>query len=365
MSSAPAPDVLISPAALEVLIRTLFERAGWDARESALAAGHLVLANLSGHDSHGVGMVPRYLLSASKGLLKKGRTLTTVMDSGALVTLDGGMGLGQVVGHDAMTVGIERARRHGVCVLSLRNTHHLGRIGHWGEQVAAAGLVSLNYVNVIGRPPLVAPWGGSQARFSTNPVCLAFPRPGTDPVVLDFATSRIAHGKTRVAWKRGVPVADGNLLDATGDPTRDPSVMWTEPLGALLPFGEHKGYGLAFLCELLAGGLGGAGTLPGRSDWGVIDNNMLSILIDPARLGGADSYAAETERLIEWVISTPAAAGFDRVRIPGEPEREMRARRSAEGIGLDPTTWGEIVASGVSLGLGEAELAAIPLNAGS
>lgn len=142
--------------------------------------------------------------------------------------------------------------------------------------------------------------------------------------------------------------------------------MWTEPLGALLPFGELKGYGLAFMCELLAGGLSGAGTLPGRTDWGVIDNNMLSILIDPAKLGGADSYSAETERLIEWVYSTPAAATFDRVRIPGEPERETRAQRSAHGIPIDPTTWGEIVATALGLGLDRAgigDLAGITLSA--
>ena len=351
MPVAPSADIPVFAPHLKALVHVIFERAGWNQRDAALAADHLVLANLSGHDSHGVGMVPRYLLAAGKGLLKKGSPITTVADAGALLTLDGGMGLGQVVGFDAMNLAIGRARAHGVCVLSLRNTHHLGRIGHWGEQVAAAGLVSISYVNVIGRPALVAPWGGSKARFSTNPICIAIPRADADPVVLDFATSRIAHGKTRVAWKRGVPVADGNLLDRDGKPTNDPSVMWVEPLAALLPFGEHKGFGLGFMCELLAGGLSGAGTIPGRMDWGVIDNNMLSIVIDPARLGGGASYAAETERLIEWVTSTPPAEGFDRVRIPGEPEREMRALRGASGVPLDPTSWGEIVSAAVALGL--------------
>lgn len=359
MTATPAPDVHVLPEHLHALTAAIFERAGWTGRDASLAADHLVLSNLSGHDSHGVGMVPRYILSAGKGLLKKGSALTTIMDAGALLTIDGGMQLGQVIGHDATALAIDRARAHGVSVLALRNTHHLGRIGHWGEQAAAAGLVAINYVNVIGRPALVAPWGGSRARFSTNPVCLAFPRPGTDPVVLDFATSRIAHGKTRVAWKRGVPVADDNLLDAEGHPTNDPSVMWTEPLGALLPFGDHKGFGLGMLCELLAGGLSGAGTIPGRTDWGVIDNNMLTILIDPAKLGGAGTYAAETERLIEWVYSTPAADGFDRVRIPGEPERETRAKRRAEGTPIDATSWGEIVATAVSLGISRSDVSAM------
>ena len=113
------------------------------------------------------------------------------------------------------------------------------------------------------------------------------------------------------------------------------------------------------MCELLAGGLSGAGTIPGRTDWGVIDNNMLCVLIDPAKLGGADTQAAEAERVIEWVRATPTAEGFDRVRIPGEPERELRAQQSATGTPLDPTTWGEIVACAVSLGIGTNEVAAM------
>lgn len=357
--TAPVPDVPVLPDRLHALTRRIFEAGGWSARDAALAADHLVLANLSGHDSHGVGMVPRYMISAQKGLLKRDAKLATVTDAGALLTLDGGMGLGQALGFDAMNLGIERARAHGVAVVSLRNTHHLGRIGHWGEQVAAAGLVGMHYVNVIGRPALVAPWGGSRARFSTNPICIAIPRPGAEPIVLDFATARIAHGKTRVAWKRGVPVADGNLLDHTGAETNDPAVMWTEPLGALLPFGEHKGYGLAMMCELLAGGLSGAGTIPGRTDWGVIDNNMLSVILDPSKLGGADGFAAETERVIEYVKATPPAPGFDRVRIPGEPERETRAKRRAAGTPIDATSWGEIVECAVSLGIPRTEVAAL------
>lgn len=353
MTSDTRPDIVVLPDPLHRLTRTLFARAGWSDRDAGLTADHLVLSNASGHDSHGVGMAPRYLRVAAKGSIPRGPSLTTVLDAGALITLDGGMGLGQVVGFDAMNIAIARAQSLGTAIVALRNTHHLGRIGHWGEQVANAGLVAIHFVNVIGRPPLVAPWGGTQARFSTNPICIAFPRPGQPPVVVDFATSRIAHGKTRVAWKRGVEVADGNLLGRDGTPTRDPSVMWIEPFGALLPFGEHKGFGLGMMCELLAGALGGAGTIPGRTDWDVIDNNMLSILIDPARLGGADAYARETDRLVEWVYDTPTMAGVDRMRIPGEPEREMRAQRGRDGIPIDPTTWGDILEAAAELGIDE------------
>lgn len=350
------PDVIVPADGLWALTRRIFELGGWTERDAKLTADHLVAANLTGHDSHGVGLIPRYVRSARLGSVKQGHTLLTVLDAGALLTLDGGLGLGQVVGFDAMNLGIARAREHGVAVMSLRNTHHLGRIGHWGEQAARSGLLSIHFVNVIGRPALVAPWGGRMARLATNPMCIAFPRADSDPIVLDFATSRIAHGKTRVAWKRGLPVAPGHLLDAAGHPTTDASVMWTSPLGAMLPLGEHKGFGLAFMCELLAGALSGAGTIPGRTDWDVIDNNMLTILIDPARLGGAQTFEAEAARLVEWIYATPAAEGFDRVRIPGEPERDMRAKREAEGIPIDPVSWSEITACASGLGVSEPEI---------
>jgi uncharacterized oxidoreductase len=173
-----------------------------------------------------------------------------------------------------------------VAVLGLANAHHIGRIGHWAEQCLAAGLVSIHFVNVISEP-IVAPFGGTDGRFVTNPMCVGIPMAGTDPIVLDFATSRIAMGKVRVAFNKGEKRGARHPDRRPGQPTNDPGVMFREPHGALLPFGEHKGYGLAVACEILAGALTGGITLHARPDPNAIINNMLSFIVDPDRLGTA------------------------------------------------------------------------------
>lgn len=350
-----ADYVTVHPSAMTEVVRTFCTRSGSDEREAALVAENLVLANLSGHDSHGVGMIPQYLLAVREKRLKVNQSAQITKDSGALITVDGGMGYGQVMGHEAIEMAIHRTRAHGVCVMSLRNSHHLGRIGHWGEQCAAAGLVSTHYVNVINRPPMVAPFGGSDSRFATNPYCAAVPGPDGEPVVLDMATSMIAMGKVRVAMNKGEEVGPDTLIDAAGNPTTDPRMMWAQPPGSVLAFGGHKGYGLAVIAELLAGALGGGGTVRDQN-WRehTITNNMLSVLIDPARLDGAETWQAEVAAFTRWVKASPPRAGSDGVMVAGDPERRARVAR-AEGLPVDATTWQEVVAGGESVGVSAAE----------
>jgi uncharacterized oxidoreductase len=241
---------------LHQFVVSLFTHLGSTLREATLVADHLIAANLAGHDSHGVGMIPSYVKSHAGGFLQLNRHATVTKDAGAVVTLDGNAGFGQVVAHEAMQLGIEKAKQHGMAAIALRNAHHVGRIGYWAEQCAAAGLISIHFVSVIG-DPMVAPFRGKDSRFGTNPLCVVFPRAGHPPLLLDYATSAIAFGKTRVAWHKGEAVAPGCLIDAEGRPTTDPAVMQTSPLGALLTFAQHKGYALATLCEVLGGALSG------------------------------------------------------------------------------------------------------------
>ncbi|MDU4361352.1 MAG: malate/lactate/ureidoglycolate dehydrogenase, partial [Klebsiella oxytoca] len=235
---------------LHHFVKTLFAHMGSSPTEASLIADHLVAANLAGHDSHGVGMIPSYVRSHAQGYLQLNRHASVMKDAGAVVTLDGNGGFGQVVAHEAMQIGIEKAKQHGMAAVALRNAHHIGRIGYWAEQCAAAGMISIHFVNVVGNV-MVAPFRGKDSRFGTNPLCVVFPRTGHPPLLLDYATSAIAFGKTRVAWHKGVPVPAGSLIDARGAPTTDPAVMQTSPLGALLTFAEHKGYALATLCEII------------------------------------------------------------------------------------------------------------------
>ena len=351
MNAKTADPVVVHAAPLKDIVRSIFTAAGSDERESRLIAAQLVEANLTGHDSHGVGMVPRYIEVVRAGHLKPNRHAQIVLDSGSLLVLDGNEGYGQVMGFEAMERAIERAREQGSAIVALRDSHHIGRIGHWAEQCLAAGLVSMHFVNVVSEP-VVAPFGGRDARFQTNPFCVGLPLPGRKPVLLDFATSRIAMGKVRVAMNKGEQVNAGTLLDRHGEPTTDPRELFARPEhGALLPFGDHKGYGLAMVCELLGGALTGGKTLHGKPASRAIWNSMLSIVIDPERLGTAENLSKEAAEYIRWVRASPPMDGVDRVRMPGEPEEEHRAARGANGIPIDPTTWDEITNAARTVGL--------------
>jgi uncharacterized oxidoreductase len=264
-----------------------------------------------------------------------------------MIVYDGARGWGQIVAREATLLGIERAQRDGVAVVALRNAHHIGRVGTYGEMCARAGLVSISFVNITDQRPAVAPWRGSDARFGTNPVTVAIPGPTPDrPIIADMATSRIAMGKVRVARNKGEEIADGTLLDAEGKPTADPNVMYRRPRGALLTFAEHKGYALAFICEILAGAVTGSGTMrPERQEDASVTNGMLLVVIDPARLTEPGWLNEEIQAMTDYVTASPPRNPGEPVLIPGDPERLMRQKRIAEGVPIDEETWREFAAA--------------------
>ena len=348
----------LAASALRRTVQTICAAAGSHEKEAALVAEQLVEANLRGHDSHGIGMLPAYIQNVRKGTLHPNQHIKVLSDRGSILSIDGQMGYGQTIGTEAIALGVERALETGLALVALRNSHHLGRIGTWAEQCLAANLVSIHFVNVIGSPPRVAPFGGSDARFGTNPFCVGIPAGEDEPVVLDLATSRIAMGKARVAKNKGEEVADGCLIDHQGYPTRNPRVVFDPPIGALLPFGDHKGSGLAFICELLGAALTGGITIPpGRQRPPAIINNIQSINIDPAARGPAAAFRYEVEKATDWVKSSRPAPGVKSVMVAGEPERMIRARRLAEGISVDAETWREIIEAAQSVGVPQAQLA--------
>jgi hydroxycarboxylate dehydrogenase B len=355
-ASAPTDSVIVRAPELRSVVRAIVERGGSEALEAELVADNLVLANMSGHDSHGVGMLPRYVDALLEGGLRINQQVRIELDTGTLLRLDGNSGYGQVVGRQAMQLGVARAERHGVCVVALANAHHLGRIGHWAEQCLERGLISLHFVNVVSRP-IVAPFGGLDARTGTNPVCVAIPRQNEPAIVLDFATSRIAQGKTRIAYNRGQQVPPDTIIDDRGAATTDPRYTVVAPFGAILPFGQHKGFGLSLIAELLGGALTGGATCR-QPDTGsrVIINGMFSILIDPAQLGTAQHFAAEAEAYVAWLKQSPVPDDASAISLPGERGRRSRERCEAQGIAIDPTTWAEISGAGQKLGLSRREV---------
>lgn len=351
--------VLIGAAALEALIADIFAAAGCDRAEAGRIAHHLLGANLAGHDSHGVVRVPRYVEWLQAGHIVAGQDAEVVTDGGAFALLDGKWGFGQTVAPQATALGIERAQRHGAAVIGLRNAGHIGRVGAYAEQAIEAGLISIHFVNVAGST-LVAPFGGAERRFSTAPFCVGVPT--NPPVVLDFATSRVAEGKVLVASNGGKPLPPDALIEPDGRLSADPYTLYgpyekvgprnpANGKGAIRAFGEHKGSGLAFVCELLAGALTGGGCSGPVKERGRIANGMLSVFLSPKHFGDEAAFRRAAEDYIAWVKSCRPAEPGGEVLAPGEPEARLRAERLAKGVPLQPDTWESILQCARRLGV--------------
>ncbi len=363
---AELPTHVISVDALQRYVGAIFTAAGTSPEEGARIAHHLIGANLTGHDSHGVIRVPRYVQNLQDGDVFANAELTVIVDGPTHAVLDGNTGFGQTVGPLAVDYGIAKAKAAGMAIIGLRNAGHIGRIGDWGERAAEQGLISIHFVNVY-QGELVAPFGGTDRRFSTNPVCICIPGgPGEAPLLLDFATSVVAEGKVLVASLGGKELPDGALIGPDGQFSTDPATLYG-PLtpggprnagggdGAIRAFGEHKGSGLAFMCEILAGVLTGGGT-SGPIDTNRvrrrITNGMLSIYLDPQHFA-ATHFVAEARDYANYVKASRCAAGIDEVLVPGEPEARTRAKRLADGVPLQLDTWRSIVAVARELGVSE------------
>jgi uncharacterized oxidoreductase len=348
---------------LQQITADVFTATGCSRPEAERVARYLVAANLAGHDSHGVARIPRYVQMQREGMLFADRRIEVVVDTPVLAVVDGQYGFGQTVAPQAVQIGIDKCQAVGLSAVALRNTGHIGRVADWAEMAAEQGLVSVHFVNAAGSP-LVAPFGSAERRFSTAPYCVGVPLNGRAPLLLDFATSVVAEGKVMVASQGGRPIPSDALIGPDGRTSDDAHLLYGDyestgrrdirnGQGAIRAFGEHKGSGLALMCELLGGALTGNGcAAPGRR----FTNGMFSIYIDPARVDPAGMFPQEAARYVEFVkASKPASSGGETL-LPGEPEARMRAQRLAEGVPLPDETWSLIVETARSTGLDPEQL---------
>jgi uncharacterized oxidoreductase len=352
---------LVEAQELEELVAAIFTAAGCAEVEGALIARELVGANLAGHDSHGVVRVPLYVDWMQQGWVRAGQEAQIVTDGGAFVVMDGNRGFGQTIATQAVALGVERAQANGSCIVALRNAGHIGRVGAYAETAQAAGLISIHFVNVAGSP-LVAPFGAVERRFSTAPFAVGLPLPER-PVVLDFATSLVAEGKVQVASYGGRPVPPDALIAPDGVTSADPHVLYGDygptdlrrpgnGAGAIRAFGEHKGSGLALMCELLAGaftGGGCAGPLDGPRQG--IANGMLSIYLSPDHFGTRAEFERIAHEYLDWVLAARPVDPALPVLAPGDPEAATRTTRLANGVPLPVDTWAAIRRTADGLGV--------------
>jgi uncharacterized oxidoreductase len=328
----------------------IFAKSGCSAAEAACIARHLVDANLVGHESHGVIRIKPYIEWLRAGLVVPDQSASIVFENEVIAVPDGASGFGQTIGEQAVRIGVEKAAKLGVSVIALRRSGHLGRIGDWAEMAAQAGMLSLHFVNTSGKGLLVAPFGGIERRMSANPIAAGVPVDGRDPIVLDISCCTIAEGKIRVALNKNVPLPEGCVIDAQGQPCTDPKAFYEQP-GAILPFGGHKGYGLGIIAEMLAGALtGGDCTNPKNAER--LHNGMLSIYLEPDFFARHDALQAEIGRFVDYVKSSKTVTPDGEILMPGELESRNRVARLRDGVHLDDTTWQQIRSIAGELGIG-------------
>ena len=354
--------VSVGVPALRGYVAAILRAKGTPKHIANVVAESLVLSNQRGHASHGFIRVSQYCDWIDRGWTRPAGEPERYGDRPHVVQVDGHFGFGQYVGRLATDWAIERARG-GHCVLTIKRSGHLGRMGEFMEQAAAAGLVCFSFTNTHGGGLVTAPFGGAERRLGANPLAAGAPlpaagaastdtAPGADPaappapLMMDIATSSIAAGKVDVAAARGEQLAPGHLVNAQGQPSTDPADY--KGGGALLPFGDHKGYCLAMFGDVLAGALTGAGC----STTGIerVANGFLALFLDPGAFCGEEFYQREVGALVPHVKSSRLMEGHDEILYPGELEARSAARHT-DTVAIEEANWERTAQVAETLGI--------------
>lgn len=333
---------------LEEVAKRLFMAAGAPPEVAVSVSRLLVWSERIGHPSHGMLRIPDYIERIDQGRLIPDAECTVASETVTSTLIDGGWGFGQVAAARAVEHSLDKAAVSGMAAAGAYHINHVGRLGDFTEMAAREGMIAFAFVGgtPTGQRGNVAPYGGRQAVWGTNPLAIAIP--GGDRIFsLDYATSAIAGGKAAAARDRGVDLEEDHLIDREGLPTRDPWAVLEG--GAIRPFGGHKGYGLAFAVELLAGALIGAAA-PELADGGM-HNGFLVVVLDPGSFGDARRFRGSVDSVMAMVKDSPPAEGFDEVMIPGEPEQQRGTESDLTGILVPETVVTRLVGLGSRLGV--------------
>ena len=328
---------------LEQYGRDVFTAAGSPPDIADAVARSLVLADLSGHPSHGVMRIPDYVSYIDEGLVDPRVRPSVKQATANAVFVDGHWGFGQITAAEAVAEVVKLAKASGIAMAGMMNCNHVGRVGEWVELAAASDVIA---IMTVGGPSdiVTAPYGGAETALSTNPIAAGVPAGSRDPMILDYATSAQAVGKIRIAQARGLPVPENSILDASGNPSTDPEDFFDG--GLLLAFGGHKGYALSILVDALGSGLTGSELTDRYHKLGAV-----LIGIDPGVFRPRDEYGAAVDGLFDRITGVEPAPGFSEVLIPGEPERRARSEQLATGVEVAPATLQTLLDTAEKLGV--------------
>ena len=313
---------------------------------AACVARSLVESNLAGVDSHGVVRIGNYYNFVKPGWWLAAGRPQVASEGPCTAIIDGNWGFGQPAMHLGVDVGIAKARELGIAGIGVIRAGHIGRLGEYAERATAAGMIALMGTNSALSGGHVAPYGGVERVFSTNPMAAGVPAREHTPFITDFATTVVAAGKLELSGEPDKPIPTGWAIDQEGRPATT-ARQYLEG-GAMLPFASHKGFGLMLLIELLAGALTGAGVTQrpqvvptGGLGWA--GNATFLIVLDVAHFTDVDQFFTDVDDLFERLDGVRPAPGFQKVIVPGEPEVEQRLKRTHDGISVTGIVWEQIV----------------------
>ncbi|MGK6314334.1 Ldh family oxidoreductase [Neorhizobium sp. DT-125] len=316
------PEWLVPLDQARDLARSILAAAGASAEHAAIVAEHLVEAEMTGHSSHGLRLLPMYLRRLAQGEVSGTAAPAVVQDSGNIVFVNGNRAFGQVAGEFCARLGAERAGVEGICAVALDNSGHLGRNGRWAEIAADLDVISLHFAHGTGGKPNVVPYGAAEPRLRSCPVAMGAPASGGEHVILDFSVAELSGNSVQLAYEEGRRLDRDSIIRRDGSSTDDPAVF-VKGEGAIAAFGGYKGYGIAVFAELLGS------LLPRRGEPSLNTNSMFSIYIhaDGTRTGFQDAAYAFADE----IRSAAARAEGGIVTVPGDRARLRRAEASRKG----------------------------------
>ncbi len=335
---------------LRKFIYNLYIGAGGVAEDAKIVSDHLVDANLAGHDSHGVINTTVYTSAMKNG--SSADKLEIIRETPVNAVIDAHGALGMVASLKSMEIAIDKAKTNTVGIVGLHHCGHAGRMGDYPTRAATEGMIGIVLLNGGGR--LMHPFGGSERRIPPNPIAISVPRKNGEPLLLDMTLTVVAGGKVNLKAAREEEMPEGWMIDPNGKPILDPTELRNNPQGsAIMPLGGfqfgHKGFGLGFMIDAIAGGLSWAGCSRAQPTRGASGIVMMAIQIEA--FIDLESYQQEIEHLIEWVKSSPMLPGVEEIHVPGEIEAQNQKQRLEHGIYIEKTTWIQLIELSNSLGI--------------
>ena len=337
---------------LRPFAESVMQAAGATAEEATLITSHALAALLSGERNHGMELGTQYIPAMREGIIRPGAAMEIVKESPTTLLVDGHMNFGHYVSHHTMTKLIDKARTHNVAAASIRYQCHVGRLIDYTAMAADAGMIGLMMCDGAWGPKFVAPHGGTERRLGINPWSMTLPNNTGGTVGFDMTSGAVSFTKIMRARDLGVEIPEGWVLDSSGQPTTDPDAFWNG--GSVLPLGgpqAHKGYVLAFMIEALADVLSG---MEFREDagrrWPVVDGCFMAVFnVDAFR--PLAEFKTDLDDMIEYVKSSPPAAGSAGVFYPGERSHLGARRRAEEGVEIPDDVWDGVLAAAAEFGL--------------